>query len=163
MTDKDMKVAGSDSDQKAAKQEYAIGYGRPPIHSRFKPGQSGNPKGRPKGVRNLRTLRRALYLEPTRIRDGEKLKTVPRVLAIDAAVMSRALKGDPRAAVLASKTAKELGVYDESFPATGYPLGLTQEQIACLSDEDLETLIRILTKVQHMTESPRGQPTPCCQ
>jgi hypothetical protein len=25
------------------------GYGRPPQHSRFKPGESGNPKGRPKG------------------------------------------------------------------------------------------------------------------
>ncbi len=27
--------------------DYATGYGRPPVHSRWKPGQSGNPKGRP--------------------------------------------------------------------------------------------------------------------
>ena len=26
-----------------------VGYGRPPKHTRFKPGQSGNPKGRPGG------------------------------------------------------------------------------------------------------------------
>ena len=31
---------------------YAVGYGKPPAHSRFTPGQSGNPKGRPKGARN---------------------------------------------------------------------------------------------------------------
>ena len=29
--------------------DYAVGYGKPPQHSRFKPGRSGNPKGRPKG------------------------------------------------------------------------------------------------------------------
>jgi hypothetical protein len=33
---------------------YEIGYGKPPKHSRFQPGQSGNSAGR-KGVRNLMT------------------------------------------------------------------------------------------------------------
>lgn len=31
-----------------------VGYGRPPIHSRFKPGSSGNPNGRPKGTGSFR-------------------------------------------------------------------------------------------------------------
>jgi hypothetical protein len=34
---------------------YSVGYGRPPKHTRFKPGRSGNPKGRPRGSRNLST------------------------------------------------------------------------------------------------------------
>ena len=33
------------------KSEYAVGRGRPPLHSRFKKGQSGNPNGRPAGHR----------------------------------------------------------------------------------------------------------------
>jgi hypothetical protein len=33
----------------------SIGYGRPPMHTRFKPGQSGNVKGRPRGSKNLTT------------------------------------------------------------------------------------------------------------
>ncbi len=32
-----------------------IGYGRPPKAGQFKPGQSGNPQGRPKGSTNLAT------------------------------------------------------------------------------------------------------------
>jgi hypothetical protein len=36
-------------------KDYAVGYGRPPKHTRFKPGQSGNPRGRKKGVQNFKT------------------------------------------------------------------------------------------------------------
>jgi len=37
---------------------YAVGYGRPPTSSQFIPGQSGNPKGRPKGARNASSMAR---------------------------------------------------------------------------------------------------------
>jgi hypothetical protein len=39
--------------KKSGKHSYTIGYGRPPVHSRFKPGQSGNPAGRCKGQPSL--------------------------------------------------------------------------------------------------------------
>ena len=32
-----------------------VGYGNPPLHSRWRPGQSGNPSGRPKGRRSFTT------------------------------------------------------------------------------------------------------------
>ena len=35
---------------------HAVGFGKPPMHTRFKPGQSGNPRGRPKHSRNLKTI-----------------------------------------------------------------------------------------------------------
>ena len=38
------------------KGDYEVGFGRPPQHSRFRAGQSGNPKGRPKGSKTLETL-----------------------------------------------------------------------------------------------------------
>ena len=45
---------------------YKVGRGRPPRGSQFKKGQSGNPKGRPKGARNIATL-------VTRILDGSRM------------------------------------------------------------------------------------------
>ena len=35
---------------------YPVGYGKPPLQSRFKAGTSGNARGRPKGSKNLKTL-----------------------------------------------------------------------------------------------------------
>jgi hypothetical protein len=32
--------------------KYDVGYGKPPVATRFKPGKSGNPEGRPKGSKN---------------------------------------------------------------------------------------------------------------
>ena len=48
--------AGPSEGQSSEEGMYQVGYCRPPLHSRFKPGQSGNPKGRPKQSRNMRTI-----------------------------------------------------------------------------------------------------------
>jgi hypothetical protein len=38
------------------KGDYPVGYKRPPVHTRYQPGECGNPKGRPKGSKNTSTL-----------------------------------------------------------------------------------------------------------
>ena len=47
--------------------DHDAGYGKPPRHSRFKKGQSGNPKGRPRGSRNFSTDVKATLEEPIRV------------------------------------------------------------------------------------------------
>ncbi|CAM5212719.1 hypothetical protein BTHI11S_03422 [Bosea thiooxidans] len=49
---------------------YEVGYGRPPLASRFRAGQSGNPKGRPKSAKNLSTLTREKLLAKVVVREG---------------------------------------------------------------------------------------------
>ena len=51
---------------------YEIGYCKPPKHTRFKPGQSGHPSGRPRGQRNFRTAVREALQEKVTIREGER-------------------------------------------------------------------------------------------
>jgi Family of unknown function (DUF5681) len=65
---------------------YEVGYGRPPRHSRFKPGQSGNPKGRPKGSKSLKTLLEGALSLPITITECG----VPRTITGAALPMQRA-------------------------------------------------------------------------
>jgi hypothetical protein len=75
----------------------AVGYGRPPVASRFKPGQSGNPRGRPKGTRNLLSDLRDELSEKIRIREGGKELRVSKQRAFVKSLVAAAVKGDVRA------------------------------------------------------------------
>ena len=54
--------------------DYEVGYGRPPTHSRFRPGQSGNPAGRRKGVRNLKTDVMRTLGAPIKVKEGGRTR-----------------------------------------------------------------------------------------
>ena len=76
-----MKKGGNGSDKQpgkhtASEQRYTIGYGKPPEHSRFQKGQSGNKKGRPKGARNLKTETIEELSETVTVRIGDRLVRV---------------------------------------------------------------------------------------
>jgi hypothetical protein len=75
-----------------------VGYRKPPARTRFQPGQSGNPNGRPKGSVNLKTDLRSELSEQIRIREGERSLKVSKQRAMLKALVAKALKGDARAA-----------------------------------------------------------------
>ena len=58
----------------AQPSEDKVGYGNPPLQFRFKKGQSGNPKGRSKGSKNLRTLFEAEWEAPVEVLEGGRKK-----------------------------------------------------------------------------------------
>lgn len=81
-----------------ATKDYDIGFGKPPIDHQFKPGQSGNPKGRPKGTKNLATdLQEELEEKILITESGQQIKTTKQ-RAMLKTLMAKALKGDLRAA-----------------------------------------------------------------
>ena len=91
-----------------------VGYGRPPKQAQFRPGQSGNPKGRRKGARNFKTDLVAELHEQIPIREnGRDMKTTKQRAFIKALV-SAAIKGDMRATTaLVSFCTRSLGSENE--------------------------------------------------
>ncbi len=84
----------------ASGDDYEVGYGKPPRHTRFQPGRSGNPRGRPKGTRNLKTDLMEELGEKILVREGEQSRRVSKQRAVVKTLVTRTLKGDARAASL---------------------------------------------------------------
>ena len=115
-----------------------VGYKRPPRHTRFKKGRSGNPKGRPKGAKDFKTeLTEELY-QPIRIREDGRPLTVSRQRAILKIMSAKALQGDMRAANLILNSVYRMFNVDEAEP---------DEEI--VAEEDLKILENYAARTQN--------------
>lgn len=83
--------------KKIAAAKGGVGYGRPPQHTRFKKGSSGNPKGRPKGSKNLDTLLVELVSERVTINENGIPKKVSKLAAMHKQLANKGAIGDLRA------------------------------------------------------------------
>ena len=97
----------------AKEAPYEIGYGKPPQHTRFKPGQSGHPSGRPRAQRNFRTAVREALKEKITIREGDRIRTVSKLDGIIQVTFNKALKGDPRGLVAFLQLVRWAGLMEE--------------------------------------------------
>lgn len=105
-----------------------VGFGQPPEHTRFQPGQSGNPAGRPKGSRSFKTeLRNALAAEVVVQIDGRQQR-ISKFRAVVERLMSNASKGDFKAAALIVELGQKIDLE---------PLSATNDQIAISSDDQI--------------------------
>jgi hypothetical protein len=93
--------------------EDKVGYKSPPVHSRFKPGVSGNPSGRSKGSENLKTLFNRILSEEVSLREGAGVKKVSKAEAVLRGVVLGALKGDLRSMGLLLRLAEQAGGFED--------------------------------------------------
>jgi hypothetical protein len=77
-------------------RDYAVGYGKPPAHTRFRKGRSGNPGGRPRGMTAGRVTALALkeLYRPVTLREGDKLIKLPAIQAVLRSKVALAAKGN---------------------------------------------------------------------
>ena len=75
-----------------------VGYRRPPKHTQFKPGHSGNPNGRPKNQKNAKTTVHDVLNTPIMVTRNGTTTRMPAVDAVLLKLLDKALNGDIRAA-----------------------------------------------------------------
>ena len=126
----------------AVRPGYEVGYAKPPVAGRFAKGQSGNPRGRPKGSttripelheQRLRTIILEEAYRTIAVREGDRTVTVPMAQAVLRSVAVSAVKGQHRsqwlfAELLGTVEANNRVLHDAYFEASvTYKRDWTQE------------------------------------
>jgi uncharacterized protein DUF5681 len=117
--------------------KYHVGYRKPPVETRFKPGTSGNPNGRSKGRRNLKRAAQEVYTSKVLLREGGKARWVTRLEALLLTTMERGLKGNDRAAQSAIKLALLLNLFNVE----------PEWDLSSLTDDELRMLRQLTMKI----------------
>jgi hypothetical protein len=97
-------------------RDYEVGYGKPPRHTRFRKGQSGNPRGRPPGAKNLKTLLNDALNEPVIVTENGGRRKLTKRQAIIKQVVNQSTKGDWPAIKILLGLVRE--IEDQSDPAS---------------------------------------------
>ena len=147
-------VAGGASADPPIDHSNAVGYGRPPAKNRFKAGQSGNPRGRPKGARNkmpalneerLKSIIIAEAYRTIKVNDGPRQVNIPMAQAIVRSLAVNAVKGQHRSQRLFSEL-----------------LTATEREDKALHDDYLKTTLDYKTEWEEAIEHCKklGLPAP---
>ena len=123
--------------------DYEVGYGKPPKNSQFSKGQSGNPKGRPKGALSLASVLEAALSERVDIRENGKSRTLSKLDVVIKQAVNKAASGDLAAIRFVTQM---LAMYMAAEP-TG-PTATDQVQV-----EDQHLLTRLTDRIRRTTRT----------
>ena len=110
-------------------REYEVGYGKPPRHSRFAKGQSGNPRGRPSGAKNLSTLLSDALDETVVVTENGGRRKVSKRQAIITQLVNRSATADFRAIKILLDIMREIEVQNESASPETSAFGEADEKV----------------------------------
>jgi hypothetical protein len=128
--------------------DYVVGYRKPPLHTRFKKGESGNVRGRPKGARNLAGVLERELNAPVTINENGQRKTITKFEAVIKQLVNQTLKPDLRA--LQQLLALHRFVYRDEADSQAEPL---------CSENDEQVISGILKRMQRNDEGDGGDGT----
>ena len=135
--------------------DYEVGYGRPPSRTRFRKGQSGNPRGRPKGARNLATDLAEELNEVIEVRENGTVRRISKQRAMVKSLAAQTLKGNARAtAQLFSLAVRLLG--DGADAAEAAPLSADEAEVMA----GFEARLREQIRREQGAENPGREPAP---
>jgi hypothetical protein len=110
-------------------RDYPVGYGKPPEHTRFKKGRTGNPRGRPRRAKNLATLLGAALDGKVTVTEHGRRRTITKREAMIAQLVNRSAQADLKAMAIV------LGMMQEIERRTG-----ASAESASLTEADRQVL-----------------------
>jgi hypothetical protein len=125
---------------------YEVGYGKPPIHTRWAPGFCPNKKGRGKGVKNFQTeIKEELGTKIT-IQENGRRKRITKRRAVAKQIVNKAASGDLKAIPVLLNQSQDL--ISE------------REQLAAVFDtpDDKSVLAGLLDRLREVTQDAAPQP-----
>jgi hypothetical protein len=134
----------TEKSQSVAGPAQQVGYRNPPEATRFKKGQSGNPKGRKKGVLNASTALAQTLREKVVVNENGQRKTITKLQAAIKQFVNKAASGDLRALKLLMSWEAE--TRDSQSQPTSQ----------ALSESDQKVMEGILKRVQTLTDAQGG-------
>ncbi len=124
-----------------------VGYRNPPEATRFRKGQSGNPKGRRKGSLNVATVFAQTLREKVVVNEMGQRKTMTKLEAAIKQFVNKAASGDLRALQLLVSLSREAETRESQ----------SQSNSMVLSESDQKVMKGILSRFQAVTGDQGGQ------
>jgi hypothetical protein len=130
--------------KKAPQDSTPVGYGKPPIHSRFRKGQSGNPTGKRRhseAERAQKLIREEAYRLLT-IREGDKVTRIPALQAVFRSQIASAAKGNVSAQRAVVKVVQEIEAEARARRTGGTANKKLKNDLDGMTDKELEDILR---------------------
>jgi Family of unknown function (DUF5681) len=110
--------------------DYAVGYRRPPKATRFQPGRSGNPRGRPKGRRTIGAMLQEIIQQKVAVTENGKTRRMSTLEVIFRRLVNDAMRNDARALKLLLSILERQG---DSPEGEAHSVDLQAEDLAILA------------------------------
>lgn len=116
-----------------------VGYCKPPEHTRFRKGQSGNPNGRPPGTLNIATVLERTLRQKVVITENGKRKTVTVLEVALNQLMAKAASGELKALQLLITLVRSAEERQGQMPVAN----------SALDEDDQRVVLGILQRFQN--------------
>ena len=138
--------------------EYEVGYRKPPRHTRFQKGHSGNPRGRPKQAKNLKSDLLEELQERILVREGSTQRQLSKRRAVLKSLTMKAIKGDTRAIALVLNTILRLVEVDDAEEVVAVSLNEDEQAIVASFEERVRRRLKQEAGNDQPTHTPHIKP-----
>lgn len=148
-TENEVESAEQDHPVENPQVSQKVGYKNPPPANRFRKGRSGNPKGRPKGSKNFKTIFREVMSKKVTVQENGRQRVITRFEAAATQLANKGAAGDQKALAAIPTWVRTFQEIEEVIAAD--PLA---------TDKDEAVKKRLLKRLQRMQQAKPSQAEP---